>query len=428
MSDERIRVREHATFEVAAEKFFVDGKLQLYEETQSRNYFQIRAKGTNLVFQAGGFIGLIPVNDNVTIEVTPRSPISNLSRILRIAGADSDVITRISRSYGETDEDLSLVDVLADELISALEQVAMDGRVKTYENKRHFGTPRSGRVLIAETLRARAANPGGARTVSSQFERTANNTANAAIKRAVEKLAADIQRGRPRKGWRTRLRGLNEAWQMFARVDERLAGWAELERLRRSQLNQGAESHRRALAVAIAVLSDRSPAVMASDGPLSLASVVYNLSTAFECYVRNVLSQAPSLNVRDGNLSPPAGAASKLFSQPATPGLAQMVANPDLVLGPKNGLVAAADIKYKLFGAAPDREDLNQALTYGVAYDVKKCILVYPAGGQLKGLVFCGLVGDKRVYCYGIDIGAADLVAEEAAMVTAFNAIVTNNI
>jgi hypothetical protein len=151
--------------------------------------------------------------------------------------------------------------------------------------------------------------------------------------------------------------------------------------------------------------------------------VIYNLSIAFEDYVRNVLRTAAGLGVRDGNHAPPNGAELKLFSQPATATIAKMAASPDLVLGPAHAPWAAADVKYKIFGDAPDREDLNQVLTYGIAYGVDKCVLVYPASGSLKGLVDCGVVGSKRVYCYGIDLRADDLAAEEAAMKAALLAL-----
>lgn len=416
VSDEPIRTKEHSTFEVAADRFFIDGKLQLYEETQQKNYFQIRARGSKLVLQAGGFIGLIPVNDKVTIEVAPRTPINNLDRMLRIAGVESAVITRIRRSYGETDENLSLMDVLADELVAALEQIALEGRMKTYEHRRFVGAPRSGRVLVSDTLRARATHSGKLTVVSSRFERTANNVFNAVLKVAIERIVSDIRGGKPRKGWRARLRGLNEGWQMFASVDGRLTTRVDVENIRARLADGSSPAYRRALAVAVAVLSERSPSLMAGGGPLALTSVIYNLSVAFEDYVRNVLRLEAELGVHDGNQAPPAGAGRKLFSQPATADLAKMVASPDIILGPPKTPWVAADVKYKIFGDAPDREDLNQVLTYAIAYDVDKCLLIYPAGDSLKGLLDCGSIGSKRVYCYGIDLKADDLAAEESAM------------
>lgn len=416
MDSERIRTKEHATFEVDAERFFVNGSLQLYEETQQRNYFQIRAKNSRLIFQAGAFIGLIPINERITIEVAPRTPINNLDRLLRIAGAEAEVVSRITRTYGETDEDLSLVDVMADELIRALGQIALDGRMKTYERSHHVGTPRAGRILVAETLRARAAHLGTLTVASSRFERTANNIFNSVLKIAIERLVADIRGPKPRKGWRERLRGLNEGWQLFASVDGRLAKRTDVEGLRGRLPRDASDAYRRALAVAIAVLTERSPSVLAEDGPLTLTSVIYNLSTAFERYVRNALREDASLATRDGNSDPPAGARRKLFADPSTPGLERMAANPDLVFGSVGAYWCAGDIKYKMIADAPDREDLNQVLAYAVAYKVDTCLLVYPASKGMKGLMDCGAVGTKRVYCYGVDLNAADMAAEENAM------------
>jgi 5-methylcytosine-specific restriction enzyme subunit McrC len=401
---------------VEPERLLVDGKLQIYEEVQSRNYFQVRASGNKLVFQAGGFIGLIPVNDRLTIEVVPRTPIGNLDRMLRIAGTDAVVISRITRAYAETDEDLSLIDVLIDELVNALRHIALDGRMKKYERHHFVGAPRSGRVLVADTLRARAGHFGAFVVATSRYERTANNIFNAVLKEAIEHLATELQRGPPRKGVGPRLLALNERWQMFANVEFPSIGRTNVELVRTRLAEVQSEWYKRALTVSIAVLAGRGPSASSEAGPLKASSVIYNLSVAFESYVRNVLKLDASLNVRDGNLSYPAGAERRLFDQPATQALASVTATPDLVLGSTQSPWCAGDIKYKVFASSPDRDDLNQVVTYGVVYSVDHCLLVYPASKSLKGLLSLGLVGTKRTYCYGFDLAAADLQVEEQAM------------
>jgi 5-methylcytosine-specific restriction enzyme subunit McrC len=420
---EVIRTKEHHTFDVPAEKFLVDGRLQLYEETQKRGYFQIRASGDKLIFQAGGSIGLIPVNDRITIEVAPRTPIANLDRLLRIANADSLVIRRITRSYGETSEELSLVDVLCDDLVEAISQIASEGRRKTYEKVKHAGSPRSGRILVKDTLRATAAHPGRLTVVSTRFERTSKNAYNACLKRAVEQLAHVIRVASPRKGSLARLRQLNDAWRLVADADVADASYFAVEKVRSDLAGLQSEWYRRALSIAVAVLQNRRPSAQEQAGTLTLSSVIYDLSVAFESYVRNVLAAAANDQVLDGNLSPPQGAKTRLFSNPANTELEKIPSTPDIVLTEPGKPWCTIDVKYKPYTASPSRDDLNQVLTYSLGYDVENCMLIYPAAKGLSRMIKLGEVGPKSVYCYGIDLLSDDLPAEEKAMVDAVFAL-----
>jgi hypothetical protein len=86
----------------------------------------------------------------------------------------------------------------------------------------------------------------------------------------------------------------------------------------------------------------------------------------------------------------------------------------------------AADVKYKTYAGGPSRDDLNQVLTYSLVYGVDTCMLVYPATASLRGLSIIGLVGPKRVYCYGLDLMAPDMVAEEHLFAQAISALIPN--
>jgi 5-methylcytosine-specific restriction enzyme subunit McrC len=415
MPPEVIRVREHQTFELPADKFMLEGRLSVYEEVQKRGYFQIRASGDRLIFQAGGSIGLIPINERLTIEVAPRTPIANLDRLLRIADADAHVIRRICRSYGETSEELSLLDVLCDELSEAVAQIAMEGRRKTYQSIRHLGLPRSGRILAGATLRASAKNPGRLTVATRRFERTANNLYNACIKHALERLAEFLHREmhQTKKGGAARLRRLNDAWQVVSDADIGLADSTALPGLRSDLERISSDWYRRAVAVSIAILDNRRPSADNRTGQLVLASVIYDLSDAFERYVRKVLSTRVDFQVLDGNVGPPEGARTFLFSEPAAGEAAKTKATPDLVLEAAGKKWCAVDVKYKPYSGVPGREDINQVLTYGLVYDVDVCLLVYPATALLHGLQRIGRVGSKTVYCYGFDLMTQEIIGEE---------------
>jgi 5-methylcytosine-specific restriction enzyme subunit McrC len=413
MVAEIVRAREHEVVELPAEKFFSNGSLQIFDDVQKRGFLQVRASGNKLVFQAGGFVGLIPVNDRITFEIVPRTPIANLDRLLRIANAGHQVIHRLTRSYSSTEEDLSLVDVLADDLVACVREIEVEGRVKTYEGSRNFGIPRSGRLLVGESLRLRAVKAGSQSVVSLRFNRTANNACNAAIKLGIERIAELVKaKGSDRK---KRLLRLNSAWQLFADADSAFFNARSPNSLETQLSGLSSKPYKNALAIAISLLNQRSPSARSIGGTLSLSSLVFDLSAAFESYVRRVLERTPEITVLDGNLAPPIGAKKSLFVESGR-SQAKVSATPDAVLVRDGKYWCAVDMKYKIYSSAPSREDLNQVLVYGLAFNVDLCLLIYPASPTLMGLVRVGRVDTKDVYCFGIDLHASDPASEEAKL------------
>src|SRR4051812_8177307 len=54
---------EQQAVAISLSDLLVDGKLDLYEEVIGKDYFRMYLSKNNLVFQAGSFVGLIPIND-----------------------------------------------------------------------------------------------------------------------------------------------------------------------------------------------------------------------------------------------------------------------------------------------------------------------------------------------------------------------------
>src|SRR5580692_9882911 len=80
-----LNITEWDTATVAPHLLLRDGCLEVYPEVIGKEYFTIRQQPGALRLQAGGFIGLIPLNDRLSIEVKPRVPIDNLSHLMHVA-------------------------------------------------------------------------------------------------------------------------------------------------------------------------------------------------------------------------------------------------------------------------------------------------------------------------------------------------------
>jgi 5-methylcytosine-specific restriction enzyme subunit McrC len=412
------RGREHSEIAVPLANLLREGKLNIFDEVRGRKYFQLYSKGADLVFQCGGFVGLIPINDQVSIEVAPRINISNLDRILSKAGAEHVLIQFISRSYAATEEAVYLVDLLADSLSNAVEEISDWGKYKEYSKHVSAGHPRSGRILVKETVRLRAKSPGNLKVVTARFERSANNVFNACIKLAIERLLnLFINDAKLVRTHAALISRLNVAWLSFREID---VPGREIDIVRHTgaRLNNNEElnlAYQKALPLALAVLRGLGPSQRDLPPNLSLGSLIFDLADAFERYVRQCLFDWSIALIKDGNLGHPLGAKKNLFDKSEHPIAKKILATPDIVIRSLDGerILAVLDAKYKAYRGMPDREDINQAISYAAIYGCEKCGLIFLSSESIGRTERYGTTGGIEVFGLSIALGAADLAAEE---------------
>lgn len=408
------RGHEHTEVAIPLSAMLQNGRLNIFEEVKGRKYFQVYYRGADLVFQCGGYIGLIPINEDVAIEVAPRVNISNIDRILQQSQASSTIFSIISRGYSASQEASYLIDVLADTLIAGVEEILDWGKHKLYDNKVYFGHPRSGRILVKETSRLRAKNPGTISAATSRFERNSENIFNACIRLSLEYLIKIISSSSKLHSSK-RLSHLNIAWHSFPEVEARwdpLFVASEVEnRMSHERLSV---AYVKTLPLAIAVLRSFGPSQRNLPPSFSMGSLIFDVADAFERYIRYCLGAHCEAAVIDGNLSAPTGARQPLFSGSVNPLARKVHTTPDVLIRNAEGMVVCVlDVKYKLYTGMPDRNDINQALTYGLAYRAPICGLVYPSNATAGRIDNFGDVGGIAFYGFSIGLNAPDLVVEE---------------
>lgn len=418
---------------IPAERLLVGDRLNLGEAVEQKGgLFNTRLTSTGLRLQALGYIGVIPINDQLVIEVVPRVPVRNLSRLMEVSGKVPEPLIGVTRRYAQAGTIYpSLVAMYAEALSRALDTVHTHGLLRDYERRETVTSMPHGRILVGQTIQRTAARGEQHRVPISWFQRTVDTPANRCLRYAVWRLAqyneqfkADLRLSEYRRTARLLNRCMNELQgiELDLRTtfltDPIVTGRQPLPTLRRY--------YRPALDLALAIAGGRAVALEEADSGLQMPSLLIKMSDVFEAYLRNVLVRAADtdawgLRVLDGNKHAPAGAAKRNLLDS---GVAHE-ATPDIVVAggtrrlPEHRLLI--EVKYKPAKPTVDRDDLNQTLTYGVSYRTPELVIAQPrAGGSaIAGLRPLGTLAGMNVSLYVFDLDAEDLEDEEHRFVQA---------
>jgi 5-methylcytosine-specific restriction enzyme subunit McrC len=422
---------EHGPIAVPLSELIVDGRLDIYPEVLEKDYFTIRLTGTELTFIASRYVGLIPINDRVQIEVWPRMPVASLTRMLSVSGVAPVTLDLIAQTYATADETFpSLLDLFAAALATALREVEAYGVYREYMSRRADTSIPKGRILFGETMRRHEVKGVRHRVVASWYERQSDNAPNQLLKYAVWYLAQQLlAERRSRKGVKQLCERLNEAHALFHGVSL----WQDRRFLDSPLVKDPGRMpplrayYQRPMRIALAVVGAKGLSFDEPGSDVALSSLLLKLEDLFEAYLRNVLrgllAGTGGLAVLDGNLGEPAGAKKLLFDAQPSP-----EAKPDIVLRRtgtnrpgENAILIEA--KYKRY-AEVDRDDLNQTITYAMSYRCPVAVVAHPWWeGCHQGLRELGRISSVAVYSYVVDLSAADLAQEEAAFADAMRSL-----
>jgi 5-methylcytosine-specific restriction enzyme subunit McrC len=392
------------------------GTLSLNPEIEGGDYFAVSLRRGVISLRARGYVGLIPLSEGVVVDVRPRVPVRNLSRVIHVSGEPPTVLTSL-RSYATAPEwSDSLLDVYARALAGYVEVVASSGLLRDYVRREEDSSFPRGRVRLDGTLRLRSRGINHKARVA-WFERGDDNAPNRCLKYAIWLLAQRyIARRSADDRSREAHRHLNALFPIFDGVsldhgkafldDPVVSGARELPTLR--------SYYRDALNVALAIIRQRSIVLDSSGGSVRMPSFVVNMNYVFEAYIRNTLRRYVAAHglagdVLDGNDE----GSRRLYDGRADP-----EATPDIVLQPHDTAIPPVVIEVKnvpVKGSESERDHVNQAATYGLAYRAPRVVIVNPRASafQPAGLYFLGDIDHVAVYQYRFDLGATDLSNED---------------
>lgn len=409
------KAREHQPLDVPLDDLMDSrGRLRVNPDVEEKGYFTVQFAKGRVRLQARGYIGLIPLNDRVVIDVRSRVPLAKVSRLMRISGHVPPYLGT-DRTYALDPEwNESLVDLYAAWLVDKVETIASEGVLREYDRREETTSFPRGRILTARTLTGPMARGIRHQVVSSWYERSADNAPNRCLKYAIWFIAARLGATGTRTARRRELLGrLGTLFELFsgAKLDHSLAfagdpvvtGARELPSLR--------DYYRPALGLALAIVRQHAVDLEGRHRPLEGPSVVLNMDEVFEAYLRNVLKREvdrgdSGLRVFDGNTT---GKKLLFDAEPSA------FATPDIVCRDRDGhcplLVEVKNIPVANFSK---RDAIEQAITYAASYRCDRVVLAHPCNqGQDPGLHLQGKIGNLELYRYVFKLDAEDLEAEE---------------
>jgi 5-methylcytosine-specific restriction enzyme subunit McrC len=404
------------------------GRLVVNEDVEAKGYFTVQLARGAVRLQARGFVGLIPLNDRVVIDVRPRVPVRNLGRILRISGHVPRSLGSERRYRTQPEWNESLVDLYAGWLVDRLEVIASEGLLRDYVRREDASSFPRGRIRTDATLTRLRASGVRHKAVSSWFERSADNAPNRCLKYAIWFLAGRLsEAGSRMAGRRELLQRLGALFELFsfADLDHSLAfvhdplvtGAGSLPSLR--------DYYRPALDLALMVVRQHAVDMEAKKKrSVELPSIVLDMDKVFEGYLRNLLREEAvhagrDEKVLDGNTD----AKKPLFDRPPSE-----PATPDIVFrGEEGGCPLIIEVKNVPVKNASKRSALEQAITYAASYRCETVVLAHPcSSSQESGLRIQGRIGGLAVHQFIFDLGATDLAKEEEQFKQEMFSLVSN--
>lgn len=414
---------------IPAEALMVDGQLDLYDEVVKTDYFRASFRGRDFQVQAGGCVGIIPLNDRVALDVRPRVPIDNLERLVSLAEHRPHSLKPHQRSYDFHAETApALLDIMTDALTEGIELIIAQGLLRRYEEQSEATVFPRGRFDIDRTLRLRAQGTNH-RVHAAWFEQTQDVAANRCLKYALHFLLRQYRNLRGAGGARQKVARLGRCYRAFGSValesDKRFLRAASVRDPRALPANRAYYAD--ALSLAVGLIENRGVDFGSEGRAFSLDSLLIRMDVVFEDYLRETLTlQLADLNsevaVLDGNkpVGQAQGAKKRYFDESPDYPRSEW-ATPDMMIAKKergkkatdSQYLVAMDVKYKP-KAKPDRDDLNQIVSYAVSYGVSTGVLVMPCvEGESSGLTLLGRMGALEIYRYAFDLSASDLQTQE---------------
>ncbi|WP_242096727.1 McrC family protein [Sphingomonas sp. CROZ-RG-20F-R02-07] len=417
-----IKAREHKPVVVPAELILQDRRLDLFPDLKGEKLFRIRLRADVLEVQPTGYIGFIPLNNRVAIEVAPRMPVANVEYLMARSKRGPAETLPYLHSFGAGAVNAApFMQLLATRYATLLDELRYEGVYKTYARRCYVSASPSGRLLPLQTaLRSRTAQR--ATAVYERFDRTIDNPPNRVILTAGRRLLRGALFG---GGGEPKLaRFIERGLELLDGVPDdpepevpSIAGLPE----QRPMLRQ--------LVALSAVILREEGIRLRGEGLLRLPSFLIKMEDVFEDYTRIVLQESVEfigVDVYDGNKQPPAGAAKLLFTDPGVFG--NRDTTPDIVISRNGAPIGIVEVKYKPCETAPERDNLNQLLTYAITYGVKIAVLLYPAmDKQQTGVERLGAVQGIDCYRALIDLSNVQIEVEEAALSAALGALFAAN-
>jgi 5-methylcytosine-specific restriction enzyme subunit McrC len=430
-----VDVVEYGIIDVPVDLWVGDGHQAIFNsEIDGRDVLRPSFAKGRLRLQATSYVGVIPINDRLVVRVSPRVPLANLTRMVVETNHSVMPLTALREYTGRGSADKWAMDLYTSALLDYVDLLLSEGLLRTYVRREGEGHFPHGRIELSQTIQRFAARGIPNKAAYSWHERTIDNPPNRCVKAAMEVVYAFLnQMPAPvsRKD-RQRLTRLAGQLQVFREVSDEpdLRFLNDPEVIGTTPLPDSRSYYRPVLDLAIAIVRQVGLSLDLGGDDMQMASLLIDTNKLFENFVRVSLAKHAvrngwTVSVLDGNgegkvdlydvpdpLPSPLGEPMVALAS-VDPGKAQ----PDVVFQALDGTVPfIAEIKNTDKGkhaSAPDRGEVEQAVTYALRYGLDFTVLIHPWMRGETGLVYVGRIRTIDVYDYRLDL-STDAMIDEA--------------
>lgn len=288
---------EYGQLELPFDELFSHGRLSIYPEVMERGYFTVGSVGGNILLRAGGFVGLIQLNPELAVFVEPRIPIERLTELIVRSGKLPKQLSTTSRQYGKGSLPLSLIlRPLTEALLNSIDPLRINGLFRDFVREDEDTSSPKGHINLHQTISRFRTKKIDHIVSISRYRQTLNNAPNQCIKYAIWLISLMYQKAPggipPELGQR-----LNTAFRLFNQVelDSSLEFLSDNFVKDPSTLPLKRSYYRDALDLSKQLISNEGLELESLTGNTRMASLIFNMSSVYEEYVRNVLNSASAL-------------------------------------------------------------------------------------------------------------------------------------
>lgn len=400
---EIIDCEEFGTIQIDIDRLMVDGQVNLDARIAERGYLGISLSKGHVVFRADRYVGLIPINDHLSIRIRPRAAISNISQLIVRSGIAPVAIPDFSRGYfPKFESSLEPERFYAAPLISGVERILENGMMKSYVGVQNPPSWR-GRLLVSDTIKKHRARNVRYRSEFDYKALTYAGLENAALKKAL-KIVHPWLISQPGNAYKNLEIRCASAIERMNCIPNAAADYHHIiQEIGRSASRLPAQYsyYRDPLWSAYLLLQSTLPD-FSKEGFISLDSLVVDLSKVFEAFVRTILleqASAKNWQVYDGNKRP-----SPFFHTDNVYNV-----HPDIILAQGGTPIAVLDAKYKL---EPKESDRYELLSFLEAVGSFRGAFVCPQRFGASSRYMGETLGGKSISLLRFDLAADDIETE----------------
>ncbi|WP_025155244.1 McrC family protein [Morganella morganii] len=390
-------------------------KLDIYPEI--RNFFSIDYKPKNnaLILFSGKYIGLIPINESLAIDIKPKFSIGNINRMILTSGEYLHALTFFNRHYSESAVDSNITfKFLIECFIWEMKVLYENGLLKDFIKKNTISSNIKGKLNISDSMKTLWAKGGFHKASVDFYEFTPDNDVNKFIKCALFESLVELRRNH------SELKKLINDNVFFLEMFDGVKSFQGSNPLNLynpySDFGIIRNYYKNIVKSAELILSKKGISFELTEENVFLNSYYIDMETIFEKYLfvflkEYFLNNHPELSIKDGNTD----GKKKFFNAQS---IATGDAKPDVIIKKGDSTLLIADAKYKSKTKDTDR---YQIISHAVSFDCSNTVLISPRPDNHKGAKMrkIGDVGDAlkiNVYEYFIDLSNPDLENEESEL------------